>query len=41
MEDIPTMGAFAENEMLDYPLLADIDGSVAGRTASDDGSSPW
>jgi peroxiredoxin Q/BCP len=29
MEDILTMGAFAENEMLDYPLLADRDGSVA------------
>ena len=29
MDDILTMEGFAESEMLDYPLLADIDGSVA------------
>jgi peroxiredoxin Q/BCP len=29
IDDIVTMEAFAENELLDFPLLADIDGSVA------------
>ncbi|MEP6648928.1 MAG: peroxiredoxin [Lapillicoccus sp.] len=29
IDDILTMEGFAENELLDFPLLADIDGSVA------------
>ena len=29
MDDSGTMGAFAEREMLDFPLLADVDGAVA------------
>ena len=29
MDDVITMGAFAESELLDFPLLADTDGSVA------------
>jgi peroxiredoxin Q/BCP len=29
MDDVITMGAFAESELLDFPLLADVDGSVA------------
>jgi peroxiredoxin Q/BCP len=29
MDDVSTMGAFAESELLDFPLLADVDGSVA------------
>jgi peroxiredoxin Q/BCP len=29
MDDVLTMGTFAESELLDYPLLADTDGSVA------------
>jgi peroxiredoxin Q/BCP len=29
MDDVGTMGAFAESELLDFPLLADVDGSVA------------
>jgi peroxiredoxin Q/BCP len=29
MDDLVTMEVFAEKEQLDYPLLADIDGSVA------------
>lgn len=29
MDDIVTLEAFAERELLDFPLLADIDGTVA------------
>ena len=29
MDDVITMGAFAESQLLDFPLLADTDGSVA------------
>jgi peroxiredoxin Q/BCP len=29
MDDVDTMAAFAESELLDFPLLADVDGSVA------------
>jgi peroxiredoxin Q/BCP len=29
MDDVLTMEAFAESELLDFPLLADRDGSVA------------
>ena len=29
MDDVNSMGAFAESELLDFPLLADVDGSVA------------
>ena len=29
MDDVGTMGTFAEQELLDFPLLADVTGSVA------------